>query len=267
MYKLVAIDIDDTLINDDRQVTEGTLQAIKTAHENGVMVALATGRMFAGAYPIAKQVGLDIPVISYQGALIKDLKSNHILYEKSIPANIVQKIIQYSKKKGVHLQISSGDKLYAREDNDKVRTYAANQNIPYYIEPDFDTRFLEEPVTKMLINENPEVVDQLLHELKPTIGQECFVTKSKPFFLEFTHQEVNKGEAIKFLCNHIGCQLEEVIAIGDSWNDIQMLEVAGLPVSMGNATDDLKQVAKYITSSNNEEGVKEVFEKFVLNQF
>ena len=266
MYKLVAIDIDDTLINDDNIMTEGTLAALNAAHEQGVVIALATGRMFAGAYPVAKQVGLDIPVISYQGALIKDLESNTVLYEKSVPSNVVEKIIKFSKEKDVHLQIYSGDQLYARVDNDRVRTYAANQNLPYHIEPNFDTRFLVEPVTKMLIYEEPELIDTLLNELKPELGQDCYITKSKPAYLEITHLEVNKGEAIKYLCNHFDIQLDEVIAIGDSWNDIQMLQVAGLPVAVANANDDLKKVAKYITASNNEEGVREVLEKFVLNQ-
>lgn len=117
----------------------------------------------------------------------------------------------------------------------------------------------------MLIIDEPEVLDELIPELRVLLGNEVHITKSKPHFLEIMHHEGTKGHALTFLANHFGCELSETIAIGDSWNDHEMLECAGLGIAMENAIPDLKKLADYITRSNNEDGVKHAIDKFVLN--
>lgn len=264
MYKLIAIDVDDTLLNDEIKVTEATKAALKAAIDQGVTVTLATGRMFASAQQIAKQIELNVPIITYQGSLVKTLLGEEVLYERSVPMDGARQIFEYCERKGLHLQLYVRDELYTTEDNEKVRGYSKLSNVPYIVEPDYE-KLLQEPLTKMLIIDDPDLLDEVAEELRAIVGDTVHITKSKAHYLEFMHKEGTKGHAVKFMAERIGCTLDQVIAIGDAWNDREMVEVAGLGVAMGNAVEPLKAIADYITLSNNEDGVAHVIEKFILN--
>ncbi|MFC5648301.1 Cof-type HAD-IIB family hydrolase [Paenibacillus solisilvae] len=265
MYKMIAIDIDDTLLNDDLVVTEGTKAALAEAIESGVFVTLATGRMFPSAKKIAMQIELNVPIITYQGSLVKTLLDEQILYERSVPMDAAKELMAFCLERGLHLQLYINDVLYVREDNEEARGYSALSKIPFVVEPDFE-KLIEQPSTKMLMIGDPDYLDQIALELAPLIGDRTHITKSKAHYLEVTHKEGTKGHAIAFMAEHIGCTVDEVIAIGDSWNDHEMIEAAGLGIAMGNAIPKLKELAQYVTTSNNEDGVKHVIDKFVLGK-
>ncbi|WP_028560449.1 Cof-type HAD-IIB family hydrolase [Paenibacillus pinihumi] len=264
-YKLIAIDVDDTLLNDELQVTARTKQALQQAIEQGVTVTLATGRMYASAQNIARQIELNVPIITYQGSLVKTLLDGQVIYERYVPTEAAKKLYEYCEAKGLHLQLYVDDVLYVKEENDKIAGYSRLSKIPYVVAPNFADLVLQ-PQMKMLIIDEPELLDKVAVELKALIGDIAHITKSKPHFLEIMHKEGTKGHALAFLASHIGCTLEEAIGIGDSWNDHEMLEMAGLGVAMGNALPSLKEIANYVTRSNNEDGVAHVIEKFVLGQ-
>ncbi|ASR48543.1 Cof-type HAD-IIB family hydrolase [Paenibacillus peoriae] len=264
MYKLIAIDIDDTLINDQKEVTPATQQALEAAVAKGVVVTLATGRAYASAHKIARQTGLNVPIITYQGALVKNLLDENVLYERYVPLVAARRLYEFCLERNLHLQTYIDDKLYTREDNQKIKDYTALNNTEYFVEPVF-SKVIEQPAPKLLIIDEPEVLDELIPELRELLGSEVHITKSKPHFLEIMHHEGTKGHALAFLANHFGCDLSETIAIGDSWNDHEMLECAGLGIAMENAIPELKKLADYITTSNNEDGVKHAIDKFVLN--
>jgi Cof subfamily protein (haloacid dehalogenase superfamily) len=264
MYKLIAIDVDDTLLNDDLEVTPATRAALKAALERGVTVTLATGRMFASARQVAEGLQLNVPIITYQGSLVKTLLDGEVLYERYVPADAAAELDGYCAAKGLHLQLYVDDKLYVREDNEKVKAYARQSKIPFIVEPDFGS-LLTQPLIKMLIIDEPAYLDEVAADLQPLIGDRVHITKSKPYFLEFMHKEGTKGHALKFMAEHIGCTMEETIAMGDAWNDREMLQAAGLGVAMANAQPALKELADYVTKSNNEDGVAHVVDKFILN--
>jgi len=264
-YKLIAIDVDDTLLNDEIQVSEGTRAALVEAIAQGVTVTLATGRMYASAAKIARQIELNVPIITYQGSLVKTLIDGEVLYERSVPDDAARELFAYCARKGLHLQLYVDDQLYVREDNERAQGYSRLSNIPFIVEPDFE-RLIGQPMNKMLIIDEPQLLDEVARELARLIGDRVHITKSKPHYLEFMHKEGTKGDALRFMAGHIGCTMDEVIAIGDSWNDREMLEAAGLGVAMANAVEPLKAIADYITYSNNEEGVRHVIEKFVLGR-
>lgn len=264
-YQLVAIDIDDTLITSDKRVTERTQKALAAAIELGVVVTLATGRMFASAQQIAKQIHLNVPIITYQGSMVKNLMDQQIIYERHVPFETSKFLFDYCKKKQFHLQGYYMDELYTREDNDRIKKYASLSDVPYKIEPDFH-RLTAYPMTKLLIYDEPDILDKIALELKPLIGEQVHITKSKPFYLEFTHPEGTKGHALSFLAERYQCSLNDVIAIGDSWNDAEMLKVAGLGIAMENAVPALKELADYITYSNEQDGVAHAIEKYILNK-
>lgn len=263
MYKLIAIDVDDTLLTDDITVSDGTKRALEAAIAQGVMVTLATGRMFASAQKIAKQIELNVPIITYQGALVKTLLDGQVLYERNVPIDAAKELHAYAEANGLHLQLYVDDELYGTEDNDKIKAYSKLSNIPYKIEPDFN-KLLDNPMNKMLIIDDPARLDVVAEELKLLIGDRVHITKSKAHYLEFMHKEGTKGHALRFMAEHIGCSMDQTIAIGDAWNDNEMIMAAGLGVAMGNAVQSLKDIADYVTLSNNEDGVKHVIEKFVL---
>lgn len=263
MYKLLAIDIDDTLLNDEMQITASTRAALEQAIELGVTVTLATGRMYASAKQIARQLELDVPIITYQGALIKTLLEGEVIYERTVPAASAAQVFQFCEQRGLHLQVYTDDILFAQQENEKVKAYASLTNVSYTIEPDFPS-LIDRPFTKMLIYDEPEVLDALAPELRSLLGDQVHITKSKPNFLEVMHAEGTKGHALHALARHYGCDISETIGIGDSWNDQEMIRMAGLGVAMGNAIDSLKQIADYVTYTNNEDGVKHVIDKFIL---
>ncbi|GKU75977.1 Cof-type HAD-IIB family hydrolase [Paenibacillus sp. L3-i20] len=263
MYKLIAIDVDDTLLNDELIVTEGTKKAMEAAIAQGVTVTLATGRMFASAQKIASQINLNVPIITYQGALVKTLLDGQVLYERYVPIDAAKELHAYCEKNGLHLQLYVNDELYGAHDNDRIKAYSELTNIPYRIEPDTN-KLIEQPMNKLLIIDEPERLDEIALELQPLIGDRVHITKSKAHYLEFMHKEGTKGHALQFLASHLGCTMNETIAIGDAWNDREMIEAAGLGVAMGNAVDTLKALADYVTLSNNDDGVKHVIDKFVL---
>ncbi|TVX98248.1 Cof-type HAD-IIB family hydrolase [Cohnella terricola] len=264
-YRLIAMDLDDTLLTDELTVTEATRQALNEAIARGVHITIATGRMFDSAQKIARQVGLNVPIITYQGSLIKNLLDEEVLYERSIPVDVAGELYEYCQANDLHLQSYIDDKLYVAEDNEKIKGYAAQSKIPYTIEPDF-RRIIEHPKqTKMIIIDEPAKLDVMLPALKERFGSRVHLTKSKPNYLEFLHLEGTKGHALRFLAAHYGIPMEETIAMGDAMNDHEMVEAAGLGVAMDNAVPALKEIADYITLNNNDDGVKHVIEKFVLN--
>ncbi|RTE03959.1 Cof-type HAD-IIB family hydrolase [Paenibacillus whitsoniae] len=261
-YKLVAADLDDTLLRDDLTISDATIAAMHQAVAKGVTVTIATGRSFPSAAKIANQIGLNVPIITYQGALIKNLIDEKVIYERTVPIDCARYLLDYCEQRGLHLQLYHGDELYAGEDNDKVKKYVHLTKTPYIVG---DLRqWIDIPQPKMLIIDEPAVCDQIREELLPILGDRLHITKSKPHYLEFMHKEGTKGHAIAFLAEHIGCTLEQVIALGDAWNDREMLEVAGLGVAMDNALPELKALANYVTKSNNDDGVRHVLETFVL---
>lgn len=264
MYKLIAIDIDDTLINDDKEVTPATQQALEQAVAKDVVVTLATGRAYASAQKIARQTGLNVPIITYQGALIKNLMDEKVLYERYVPEDAAHKLFEYCIEHNLHLQVYIDDKLYAREENQKLKDYSELNRTPYFIEPDFK-KLIAQKTPKMLIIDDPAYLDEIAPVLRELLGSEVHITKSKPHFLEIMHFEGTKGHALTFLANHFDVDMAQTMAIGDSWNDHEMLEAAGLGVAMGNAIQALKDIAGYVTLSNNENGVKAAIDKFVLN--
>ncbi|HTG70016.1 MAG TPA: Cof-type HAD-IIB family hydrolase [Candidatus Udaeobacter sp.] len=264
MYKLIAIDVDDTLLTDDLTVTEGTKRAMEAAIAQGVTVTLATGRMFASAQKIAKQIELNVPIITYQGALVKTLLDGQVLYERNVPGDAAKEIHAFAEANGLHLQLYVDDELYGTEDNDKIKAYSKLSNIPYKIEPDFN-KLLDFPMNKMLIIDEPARLDEIAEQLRALIGDRVHITKSKAHYLEFMHKEGTKGHALRFMAEHLGCTMDQTIALGDAWNDNEMILAAGLGVAMGNAIQSLKDIANYVTLSNNEEGVRHVIEKFVLH--
>lgn len=263
MYKMIAIDLDDTLLTDQLIISRGTIEAIQKAVDLGIVVTLATGRMYFSAKRIARNLDLNVPLITYQGAWVKEAKGENVLYERLIEPDIAQQLIDFAKYEDLHLQVYQEDTLYSSTENELLQQYAQDVNVPYVIEPDLG-KLAGRGFTKALFIDAPDYLDKVQGELRSLFGPTAHVTKSKPFYLEVTHPEANKGLALLHLAERLEIDPSEIIGIGDSYNDLDLIKSAGLGVAMGNAVDELKEHADYVTFSNNEDGVRHVIEKFIF---
>ncbi len=259
MIKLVATDIDGTILALDREFTDGVKECIRKLSDNGIKVVLVTGRMNAAAQLIAKKLNLDTPLVSYQGGLIKE--GEHTLYEQYLTEEQASKILKWAKEINIHVNFYNNDILYSESDNEEIKRYASSQNISYVVKS-LDT-IKKDKVNKILaINYNaPEEIDRYEEEL-PKIFPELYIVKSSPYFLEFSNKQASKYCAVKFLQKYWGLQDNEILTIGDQNNDIALLEAGGVKVAMGNATDKLKNVADYVTDTVYNDGFVKAIEKF-----
>ena len=263
MYKMIAIDLDGTLLTDELTVTKDTMAAIRQSIELGVVVTIATGRMYPSAQRIALELGLDAPMITYQGAMIKSATSGEVLRERVVPFEIAQKCIHLAAEKQMHIQVYQDDMLYSAVDNEQVRAYSEEVGVGYQVEPDL-LGLAKNGFMKLLFIDEPEALAPVQSELQAVLGDEACIEKSKPRYLEVTHPEANKGSALNFLAEHLGIERSHVIGIGDNHNDTDLVKAAGFGIAMGNAVDELKALADYTSLSNNEEGVLHVLNKFIL---
>ncbi|REB05556.1 HAD family phosphatase [Sporosarcina sp. BI001-red] len=264
MYKLVAIDLDGTLLTDELEITPDTITAIQQVIESGVIVTLATGRMFPSAKKFAEQLRLNVPLITYQGAVIKDVEEKKIWFERSVSHVISKRLIEFAQEHHVHVQVYQDDVVYVAEDNDKIQGYARESNVPYTVVDDL-SGLADKGFTKVLFIGEPKYLDRLQIELHGEFGSDAHIAKSKPHYLEVTNPEANKGTALLYLAEQFGIQQSEIIGIGDNHNDVELITSAGLGVVMGNGVDALKSIADYITETNNDEGVLHVLNKFILD--
>lgn len=263
MYKLIAIDLDGTLLTDELIITPRTIQAIQKAVELGTVVTIATGRMYPSAKQFTQQLSINVPVITYQGAIIKNLADGEVLYERLIPAEIAQKLVDIANERKLHLQVYQDDILYGAVENDKLIAYAEKSKVPYRVESDLG-KLTARGFTKALFIEESAELDALQDELQALFGERAHISKSAVNYLEVTHPEANKGSALLHLASKLGIDRTETIGIGDNHNDIELIKTAGLGIAMGNAVQALKDIADYTSLSNNEDGVCHAIEKFVL---
>lgn len=264
-YKLIATDMDGTLLTSSDEITVQTQQAIKSAIDTGAIFTLSTGRPLQGVKKYIDQLGLNCPVITYNGAVIAHSVTGEILFSQNMDITEAIRVYNLAKEKGVMFIVWSQNKLYASEISEKTYFYEGITNTKADLLTDFE-RVAESGITKMLWYDDAQVLEKYIYELKSENFTHTTFTKSRAYFLEFFSNKVSKAVAMEKLGEYYGIKREEMIAVGDQTNDLPMIEYAGLGVAMANAVDNVKRVADYITDSNNEDGVAKVIEKFILRE-
>ena len=264
-YKMIAVDLDDTLLGGDLNISPINRQAISYAISMGVKVTISTGRMFKSTLPYVEQLNLDVPVITYQGALIKNAISNEVVLTRSLPLDISLEIIEESRKNGVYIQVYIGDDYYFDKHNGYSQMYYRLSGIEGKEVKRLEDFLVVEPL-KVLIMDSPETISYLTGHYADMFRGKAEITISKSNYLEFTNIGASKGSALEYLAQSFGIKREEVIAIGDGYNDISMIKYAGLGVAMSNAPEDVKKYADFITCSNDDDGVAHVINKFILEE-
>ncbi|MGI6587240.1 MAG: Cof-type HAD-IIB family hydrolase [Peptococcia bacterium] len=261
--KLIAIDLDDTLLHDDLTISARAKKDIREVIAQGITVTLATGRMFAAALPYARELELDVPLITYQGAMVKYV-NGRIIHHQTLPLEVAQKVIDLVRPYGYHVNIYVDDELFMEQDSPEGRHYVSITKVPpKYVDVGSFDQLWAEP-TKLVILAEDEKLKLLAKELNQKFKGMLNINRTLPCLLEMTHYQADKGNALKALAESLDLQAENVMAIGDSPNDVEMIKYAGFSVAMENAIPQLKEQVDYVTLSNNDDGVAEVLEKFVL---
>lgn len=262
--RLIALDLDGTLLRSDKTISARTLQTIQTAREQGVIVAIATGRMYSTARAYGKLLGLgDMPMVLYAGGLIQTVETGKKLYEKTIPVEDAQTLLTMAKEQGWQMQTYIDDVLRAAVSDRWVQGYERKTGAQAVICGD-DFYQPQGPCNKILSRGPHEELLQRKAYIDAHMPGKLQVLFSEDTFLEIMPTEVDKGRGLQRLADLFGVSIEETMAVGDSQNDIDMLKAAGLSVTMENAHDEIKQIAGYVTASNDEDGVAQAIEKFVL---
>lgn len=265
MIKMIATDIDGTIVDWDLgDFTPAVKNCIKKLCKNGIKVVLVTGRMHCACNHIVNELGLETPIVSYQGGLIKD-KDGKTLYQQNLDKNYAKQIIKWAKDKNIHINLYIDDKLYVEQDNDFVKKYSDGKFVPYTVCP-FETLEIDN-VNKILAIDynNAEKVTEWVNELQKKFP-ELYIVKSTPYFCEIGSNQAKKSLGVEFLAQKWELKKEEILTIGDQNNDIELLKSGGIKVAMGNGTPELKECADFITDTVQNDGFVKAIEKFVIFQ-
>lgn len=262
-YKLLAMDLDGTLIGNDLLLSDRVKAAVARAQAAGVQAALATGRMFRASLPYAQELGISTPLICYQGALVRDVRDDTVLYHQPVPLDAAKEAIAEAEQRGLVALGYVDDWCYTSKDTPEAQFYGRHSRV----QPRFvgDLRaWLSVPPTKLVIVSTAEQTDANVAHFRQVFGNRLNVTKSYPLFTEIIHPEVSKGRALARLAAILGVAREEVAAIGDNLNDLDMITYAGLGIAMGNGAASVREVAAWVCPPEAEDGVAVAIEERIL---
>ena len=259
--KLIATDLDGTLLRNDKTISERTKKILKNYMEKDGKLVLSTGRAYFGTEWVADELGVKGIVITYNGARIYDREREEMIYHAPLEEDIVKKVIEISHLNKIHLNLYQGDDWFVECRDTQESQYYTKACGKEPVEKsfyDFDNYFM----TKALFIGEKEVLEELKEELRKKLGDKVHLTYSHSTYLEVLNREVNKGAALKRVAEYYGIDREKIAAFGDEMNDREMLEYAHYGVAMKNANPELKKYAKFETLTNEEDGVAE----FILKE-
>ncbi|HEY6069490.1 MAG TPA: Cof-type HAD-IIB family hydrolase [Gaiellaceae bacterium] len=258
----VACDLDRTLIAEDVQLRPRTKAAIAAVRAEGIHVVIVTGRMFQSVRRYALEAGIDDPVVCYQGAVVAEPVTGQWLRHEPIPLELARETIAAVNEEGFGLNCYVDDELYVSEITPEARRYADFQQLELHPVGDL-LDWLHTPPTKLVVIDDPEVLDGLKRRMLARFDGRLYISKSLPFFLEFAAPEVTKAAGLDFLARRLGFTREGAIAFGDGENDIELIDWAGYGVAVANADERVRQVADLVCPSVDEEGVAQVLEAYL----
>lgn len=262
-FKLIAADLDGTLLDDTYTVMPELLMYINKARELGVQIAVATGRLYPSALPFVRDLDVKLPVIASNGAVIKNPVTGELIYQFTLDKSLAVEVLNFSKNYAVQRFVNLHDVFYTDAPGIETRKYSEALKVDFVYKEPLEAAVIEDPIMVVLRGSDGEVA-RLTEIMRNHFGDRVYLANSKPFFIDINHPGVSKGTGLTDLCRRINIDPEEVIAIGDGWNDLEMFKFAGLGAAVANAPDGLKEHADYVCSQVTYKGVIEVIKKFVL---
>jgi Cof subfamily protein (haloacid dehalogenase superfamily) len=262
--RLVAFDLDGTLIGRDLTISPNVQRAIERMRNAGITGCLVTGRMYRATLPFARELHFEAPLICYQGAAIIDPTTDDILDHVALSNEIVRELIAVTESDRMHLQLYRNDEYYCEQRNRFSEMYGVLSMTEPVIVPSLREAFAYSPATKAVIVADAPVAQRYAERMTERFGSRAYVTRSLPEFIEVLDPAVDKGTALRFVAKHLGVAMEETVAIGDSWNDAPLLRAAGFSIAMGSAPPELRALAKACVADLAHDGVAEAIEDYVL---
>lgn len=261
--KLFVTDMDGTLLNSERKISQGNRHAIRRAVEAGTVFTIATGRMYSSALPYARELGLDVPIITYNGALIKTAEGRE-LYASYLDEGLVKELLDFAGEEELYIQLYSDDKLYFKEENERARFYQEMSGVTGSAVGEDIYKYAVRVPKLLIMGSTPEESDAAVELVRRQFGGRIDVMKSSPLYVELIKPGVNKATAIARLAEMLEIPSEQVLAIGDSSNDVSMLASVAISVAVGNANDEARAAARYMVTDNDHDGVAEALERFCM---
>ena len=268
MIKLVAIDLDGTLLTDDKRISQKNLTVLQKAKEQGVKVVLCTGRPLAAITPFIEQLGLNEPgdySITFNGGLVQENDTGEILSKSGMTLEDVQRISQLMIELDLPLDVLSEEVvLQLPTSTNHPSIYPELNGLLTYKPAKLADLTSDGLYNKVVMAYHQEFLDQQIEKIPVQFKADYEVIKTRSNLLEFMPKGVTKAFGLDHLAQYLGMTSDEVMALGDEENDLSMIQYAGMGVAMANAVEKVRQAADYITSSNEEDGVAKAVEKFVL---
>ncbi|MEJ5309389.1 MAG: Cof-type HAD-IIB family hydrolase [Anaerolineae bacterium] len=264
MIRLAAFDLDGTLMGTDQKIRPRVLEAVRCAQAQGVIVTLATGRMFTATERFARELNVTAPLLCYQGGWIQAL-DGPVLRRIVLPVTVARAAIALGEAESWHTLLYADGQLFVREFLHPVAFYDALLGSGVIVGEPWEAILAAHEVDKVLYVAQPEHIPAMADRLQARFSGLAEIVRSHARFIEVVPPGVSKGSALAWLAQHYGVAREEVLAAGDQENDITMIEWAGVGVAMGNATPAVQKVADWIAPPVTEDGAATILERFVLN--
>lgn len=267
-YKMIVTDLDDTLLNSEGKVSDKDKEAIMKAQENGVIFVLASGRPTYAMRDLAQELKLDkfgSYILSYNGSIITHCKTDKNILEETLTRDDIHDLYDFSKKNSVEIITYLDDTIISEDYSSYIEVEVELTKMPFEKVKNFKAT-IDKDCVKCIMLEEPTYLKEIEKKLQDELGNQFSVAISKPFFLEVTKLGVDKGSSLLKLAEQLGINQEEIIVVGDSYNDIPMLKVAGMPACVKNAKQDIKDICKFISTSNNNDGIATIIENFIFKK-
>ncbi len=258
-YKLIASDMDGTLLNSKSELSAGNLEAIRKAMKAGIKFAVVSGRSVPALKKFDFMEELNTPLITYNGAKIYDDKAEKALYYEGLEVSDAIKLLKLAEEKHTTVCAWSDEKYYTNVLNEASEKYGRASGVEVNVYKDIEA-FAQQGVTKIIWNDSPETVERFMKEIENEKFNSITYCRSNPRYLEFMNKKVSKAEALKKLGEIYNISREEIVAVGDAENDLSMISWAGLGVAMKNADECVKAQSGYITDTNDNDGVAKLIE-------
>nr|BBH95231.1 haloacid dehalogenase [Thermogemmatispora argillosa] len=267
-YRLLAIDLDGTLLTPfpEKQVTPRARQALEAASAAGLAITITTGQMLAVLRHVCAGLPLSGPQILENGALIVDFTTGSVLSERLLPEEHILPVLEAARSLGLYRAYHTPEGVYVDRHTPRARDWY-RPPLPPVIEVDDVATLYPRPCIKVAAVGLPETLPAKRQQLQHWFGKTLHVTQSTRDLLEVLHPEASKGQALRQVARLLGVAPDEIVAIGDHYNDVEMLRFAGLSIAMGNAPPEVQAVADYVTSDNAHDGVAHALERWVLPTF
>lgn len=264
--RLVAVDLDGTLVNDKLVIHPRDVAAVQAATAAGIHVVIATGRMYRSSLPYAQTLGLTGPIINYQGAVIREISTGEVLFRCELSVEMQERVLAFTEPRDWHVNAYIDEQVYTERARPEADLYARIASVPYETVGRLSSWVTRESTKMVLVDLDQEGVPRRIAELADWMGSVARVTRSLAWFVEVINPQVSKARALAIVAERLGVAQKDVCAIGDNKNDEEMIAWAGLGVAMGDAPAEVKAIAGQVTRTVNDGGVADVLERFVLGR-